>query len=183
MIFDENRVSFLDIDIYRGEDHNLCTSLFRKLTAGTLLRTSSFHAKNLINSIPYVRHNCSDEVTYKIEAKKWRDRLLQRGYSHGSLKKAYKQASLKTRHRLLHSQNLNKDVDCLRIITKFTNQHENIKCMVSKNWHVIVGPSFESISTHTSFTFRRAPSIRYRLVTSEYKGEFRKDPCKHKRYL
>lgn len=121
----------------------LCSSLYRKVTAGnTILHASSFHPKPLVNSIPHsqylqVRRNCSDDNTFLIEAAKLRDRLLLRGYSRTSLKKAFKRANTRSCQDLLYSTKPKNEDNSLRIITKYSNQHQQIRKIVSKYWHIL----------------------------------------------
>lgn len=140
MSFDKNRITFLDIEIYKGEQGNLCSKLYKKSTAGNkILYATSFHPQPLINSIPYsqylrIKRNCTDEETFIKEAAKPRDRLLARGYSHASLKRSYKQVLMKPRNALLYTTK-RIDTNKLRIITKFNQQHQ-VKTIIEKYWHI-----------------------------------------------
>lgn len=44
----------------------------------------------------------------------------------------------KTRTQVLDSQKTIKDTEPVRIITKFTNQQDKIKSIVSKYWHMLI---------------------------------------------
>lgn len=74
MSYDKECITFLDVEVYRGEGGTLCSKLYRKPTAGnTILHASIFYPKALIDSIPYnqylsIRRNCSDNNIYKIES-------------------------------------------------------------------------------------------------------------------
>lgn len=80
-------ISFLDITISKEQDGQLSSRSYRKPTAGnTILHSSSFHPKPLVNSIHYsqylcTRRNCFNNDTFKEEADKLRERLLARGQS------------------------------------------------------------------------------------------------------
>lgn len=59
-----------------------------------------------IRSIPYsqylrLRHNCSKERDYKIEADKLKQCPMERGYSHATIRKAFNGSPQKTRQDLL----------------------------------------------------------------------------------
>lgn len=61
-----------------------------------------------------------------------------RGYSRKCLKRAYKQACLKTRHDPIFSKESNKKkTNPIRIITKFSNQHKTVKNIIERYWHVL----------------------------------------------
>lgn len=112
MSYDAHNITFLDVKVRRDNEGALCSSLYRKPTAGNaILHSSSFHPKTLINSIPLsqylsIRHNGTDDTTFLIKARKLQDRLLQRGYSQTSLKKAYKGVMSHNRKQLLYSNKL-----------------------------------------------------------------------------
>lgn len=101
MSWNDSSIDF-DITIHKDDLGILSSSLYRKRTAGnTILHASSFHPTNLISSIPYsqylrIKRNCTDEIKFKQEADLLRDRLLNRGYSHRVLKRAYNRATNKT---------------------------------------------------------------------------------------
>lgn len=76
MSFDKKCITFLDVEIYKGENGKLCSKLYRKPTVGnTILDASSFHPQPLIDSIPYnqylrTKRNCTDGKTFVKEAAK-----------------------------------------------------------------------------------------------------------------
>lgn len=65
--YSQERITFLDIEIYVNEVGNLCSTIYRKPTAGnTLLHATGSHPKPLVNSIPYsqyhrLKRNCTQE--------------------------------------------------------------------------------------------------------------------------
>lgn len=185
---DVDCITFLDVEIYKGEGGSLCSKLYRKPTAGnTILYASSFHPHALIDSIPYsqylrIKRNCSDDSIYEKEAAKLSDRLLARGYSHAFLKRSCKQASMKPRKDLLHIQKPKNDYNALRIIIKYNKQQRKVRAIVEKYWHVLIlHPSLgQFVPAKPLFTFRRATSIRDKIVNSEFKSESTKTHCKYK---
>lgn len=188
MIWDKSSITFLDVIIHKDEKGSLSSSLYRKPTAGnSILHASSFYPQALILSIPYsqylrIRRNCSDTEVLKREADLLKVRLMAQSYSNTCLKKAFNRACTRTRSVLLYNpSSKTSKKNPISIITKFSNQHNKNKCIVEKYWHVLtldtnIGPF---VPDTPSFTFRRARSLRDQLVSSEFKADGRKDPCKH----
>lgn len=176
MTYDSERIAFLDVEVYRGNEGTLGSNLYRKPTAGnTSLHVSSFHPQMLVNSIPYsqylrTRQNCSDDASFKIEAQKLCDRLLQRGYSHASLKRAYQLALSQERKKLIYTQKPKNYINPIGIITRYTNQQSKINNIVNKYWHTLSLDSIlgQFVPDCLLFTFKRAASIRDKLITSKY---------------
>lgn len=89
---DLSKVTFLDLQIFKGSDNFLATSLCHKETASnTLLHAASAHSPSLIQSIPYaqyigLRRNCPHLSDFKTQAQLLRSRLLFRGYSKSLLR-------------------------------------------------------------------------------------------------
>ena len=178
MTHDKNSITFLDVRLYVDASRHLCSTLFRKSTAGnTILHADSSHPLSLKNSIPFgqylrLRRNCSNDVLFLEEAGKLQDRLLCRGYSRKCLRKAYNKTKLLPRHTLLHKKKMpNLDSDVTRIILRFSRQHKSIQDIFSKNWTILTDdPKIKPlISDNPSITFRCATSIKDRLVSSEYR--------------
>lgn len=121
------RITFLDLSIFKDEDNCLATSLYRKETAGiTLLHAASAHPAALIRSIPYaqyirLRRNCTHIVDFIAEAKLLHTHLLARGYSKSLLRKAYNKALKQSRNALLYPKKdpISETKPTLRIITWF----------------------------------------------------------------
>lgn len=190
-VCDPEKITFLDVTICTTSDGHLSIALYGKETAGnTILHATSFHPASPIRSIPYtqylrIRKNCSDENMFLIEAKKLQGRLLQRGYSPTSLKKAFKKVRANPRLSLLF-QDSKKSVDpvqsCVqtRIITTFNRQHKAFQHIVEKHWHILrIDPVLSQfIPNNPLITYKRARSSKDKLVTSEYTGAFWGDPCK-----
>lgn len=127
MNFDKERIFLLDVKVFRDNNGKLGSNLYRKPTAGnSILHASSFHPQTLVNSIPYsqylqIRWNCSGEQIFKAQALQLRYRLLKRGYSHASLKRAYQQVLSQDRSELLHVQKPKNDINPIRIVTRYSN--------------------------------------------------------------
>lgn len=91
--YSQEKITFLDLEIFLNEARTLCSTLYRKPSAGnTLLHATSSHPKQLIRSIPscqYLRLNFTLGEDFKGEAAMLQERLLARGYSRTCLRKAY----------------------------------------------------------------------------------------------
>ncbi|XP_073485042.1 uncharacterized protein [Aquarana catesbeiana] len=139
MVYSETEITFLDVSVKKQPDGSLSSQLYRKPTAGnSLLHAASFHPKPLLSSIPYTqylrtRRNCSDDSTFKDEADKLRTRLLERGYSRSSLKKAYKRTLASSRQDLLDTPKQSSTDNTIRIITTYTTQHQQLKQILNRN--------------------------------------------------
>lgn len=185
--YSENSITFLDTTISKNKDGGLSSGLLRKPTAGnTILHASSSHPQSLLLAIPYsqylrLRRNCSDQESYLHETAALRDRLLCRGYSHSTLKKAFRRANGQTRRELLFIHRRKTD-DCsaTRMIMRFSNQHESIKSIFNRYWYLLYAdPTLRPhLSERSANTYRCTNSLRDQLVHSEFVGDFRSDPCK-----
>ena len=147
VVFDENRVPFLDLVVIKQTDGTLHTDLYRKPTAGnTLLYASSAHPKPLIRSIPFaqylrLRRNCTLPTDFKTQADALRVRLLARGYTHTNLKRAYNRACLRSRHSLLYDPSKNKlkgTHEPVRFITTYSAHHNELRNILQKHWHMLI---------------------------------------------
>ncbi|XP_040178452.1 uncharacterized protein LOC120911183 [Rana temporaria] len=190
MNFSSSRIAFLDVTLLKSPDGTLSTGLFRKPIAGnTILHATSAHPSPLIKSIPYsqylrLKRNCSTQEDFLLEAAGLRDRLLLRGYSKKNLKRSFQRANGHLRSLLL-TQTGKKSSDnneAVRIITKYHSQHQLTRDILKQFWHLLLidpqlGPF---VPKEPAITYRRAQSLRDHLVTSEFKGTFRCDPCKRK---
>ncbi|OCT61211.1 hypothetical protein XELAEV_18047235mg [Xenopus laevis] len=178
-------VNFLDIKIFRDQQGNLATTLYRKETAtNSLLHASSQHPQKTITGIPVgqylrIRRICSNQDDFKIEAKKLYERFRERGYSHNSLKKAYKRALDTNRQSLLVSKDSNSKVNRrngndntkqFRLIGDYSAEHNTIKHIVNKHWHILQQDSQlrEVIGESPLITFRRSKNLRDKLTRSHY---------------
>lgn len=67
-----------------------------------------------------------------------------------------------------------------RVITTFNTQHDDIRKILSKHWHILyIDPLLHPfVGEKPSITYRKTKSIKDQLVQSEFTGTWRKDPCK-----
>lgn len=164
---DQKQLTFLDLKILVQEDGTVGTSLFQKPSAGNSL----LHAA----SVPYgqylrLRRNCSLDTDFEAEAKLLRSRFLERGYSNKCLKKAYTRAKQQDRRSLLHDPKLPKSNPGVRLITKFSGQHHQIRTILEKYWYLLTSDDMVSkhINTSPEITFKRSCSLRDNLVHSHH---------------
>lgn len=115
------------------------------------------------------------------EAKNVKSRLLERGYSHRCLKKAFNRVVNKNKHDLLfsHKRDIPTSNEYTRIITTFSNKHIQVKQIFNKYQHILVSdPTIGSFVPPTPLiTFRHTSSVGNLLVKSEFKGSTQGDPC------
>lgn len=90
---------------------------------------------------------------------------------------------------------MNKDSAPTRIITKYCQQHGQIKGILLKCWHLLSMDTtlVSFVSTQPLITYRKASSLRDKLVCSEYKitkqhstkpvGAFRCGNCNYCQYM
>lgn len=188
MSYDKTSVNFLDVTIGKNNTGLLTSKLHRKETAGnSLLHATSFHPEALKRSIPYsqylrVKRNCTSYMDFQEEADKLTERFLERGYTKSSLRKAFNRVKKIERHNLIFKPKKIQpgSQDMPRIILTYTNEHESIRKILQKNWSILTNDTTlkQLVPSRPLITFRKAGSIHENIVQSEFKGKFRKDPCK-----
>ncbi|OCT69077.1 hypothetical protein XELAEV_18040385mg [Xenopus laevis] len=178
-------VNFLDIKIFRDQQGNLATTLYRKETAtNSLLHTRSQHPHRTVTGIPVgqylrIKRICSNQEDFKREAKQLYECFRERGYSHNCLKKAYKRALETDRQSLLTSNNTHSgaknrfgknNTKPFRLIGDFSAEHNKIKHIINKHWHILQQDSQlkEVIGDTPLITFRRSKNLRDTLSRSHY---------------
>lgn len=132
MQYDTKHISFLDIEIFIQENRTIGTTVFHKLTAGnTILHVASAHLCPLVISIPYsqylrLRRICSSEDHFKQEADALGERLLPRGYSLTTLKKAFNKAYRQSRQEVLFKKRDKTGSGTVRLLTSYNRHHSYI---------------------------------------------------------
>lgn len=112
--FDQRRITFLDVESFINDMGELCSTLYRKTSAGnSFLHASSSHPEQLIKCIPYsqlLRIKCiwTMDEDFQKEADLLRERLLTRGYSKTSWKKAFNRVKKLNRHSHIYGINWDK---------------------------------------------------------------------------
>lgn len=133
-----SEITFLDVSIQKQINGRLCSEFYCKPTASnSLLHASSYHPKPLMASIPYsqylrARRNCSNDIRFQKEADVLRTRLLKRGCSKSSLKKANQKTIKLSRRELLSIPKKLVNDDTTRVITTYSTQHKQIKRILNK---------------------------------------------------
>lgn len=190
-------ISFLDVQVIKNSTGQLITVLYWKPSAGnTLLHMSSSHPRPLIRSIPYaqylrLRRNCTEDGDFYRQANALRTRLLARGYSRTTLRKAFNRASALDRHSLLFGPTRPKKPYTSKIITTFSTHHHQLRNILSNHWHILTDHHTlkNYIKPTPDLVFRRATSLRERLTHSHYRipssgpreprGTFKCGNCPH----
>lgn len=74
----------------------------------------------------------------------------------------------------------NKEDNTTRIIMRYSNEHQEIRKIISKHWSILTeDPILRSLVTpRPQITYKKSGAIGNTLTQSEYKGSTRGDPCK-----
>lgn len=100
-------INFLDLTISFGNEGNVTTEVYRKLTSTNgFLHWQSYHPKPLRSDIPIgqylrARHNCSEETSFELECKELYNCFRAKGYPKKVLHRAYYRAKTTPRDDLL----------------------------------------------------------------------------------
>lgn len=118
--------------------------------------------------------------TFQCEADKLSKRLLTRGYTKSSLKKAFNRVKDQDRHALIFGTKIRKPDDTTRIILRYSNEHNTIRKILTKHWSILTDDPvlWNLLTPKPQITFRKAGSLADLLTQREYKGNQRRDPCK-----
>lgn len=152
------------------------SSLYRKPSAGnTILHARSFHPDSLVKSIPYsqylrLKRNCSRDSDFQASAKDLYDKLRVQGFSHTCLKRAYNRVNVQKRDSLNFASKPPKKVDTVRVITRYSNQHNEIRKILNRFWPLLSADPVarKYIKDFPEITFRRFPSLKDRLAHSHF---------------
>lgn len=121
----------------------------------------------LVHIIPtlgqYLRlqRNCTNEQDYEHQAATLQVRFLERGYSRKCVNWTFHTVKQKSRHDLIYRQKCKQDGDdSIRLITKYSTQHEHIKNILQRHWPLLREDSRKKnlIAEHSRITFRGAKS-------------------------
>lgn len=84
-----------------------------------------------------------------------------------TLKKAYSKACQKSRHELLFGTKINKQLDAVRIVTTYSNNHCMVKETLDRYWQILTGDPIlrKYIADHPQLKCR---SLKDRLVHSHF---------------
>ncbi|XP_053575241.1 LOW QUALITY PROTEIN: histone-lysine N-methyltransferase, H3 lysine-36 specific [Bombina bombina] len=162
------QINFLDITICKNRDGIISTDLFRKPTAtNSLLHSTSAHAPGTMRSLPTgeflrLRRNCSEAQTFELRALDLEERLLKRGYSKRSIKKAKQRARLTPRQNLLHKRQKKTNSQIPRLILTHNTQTPQIINIIKKHWNILMTDPLlkTTLGPSPSFGFRRTKNIK-----------------------
>ncbi|XP_069465004.1 uncharacterized protein [Ambystoma mexicanum] len=167
MTFNQEKIPFLDLEIFKDAENKLGTTLFRKATdKNTLLLFDSFHPQSLRQNLPFgqflrVRRNCTHKEEFEIHSKDLTTRLRARGYPSHIVRRSMRRAKNTPRHRCLTPQPrvIEEKITCVSTFSPISN---DLRRCILKNWNIINTEDF-SISK-PRFAFRRMPNLRDKLV-------------------
>lgn len=157
----QSSLTFLDIQIYIDSQCLIAPTLYRKPSAdNSLVHATSSHPGPLVASVPYgqylrLRRNCSENSHFETEAKALQNRLLSRCYSRKCLKKAYLKAKYRERSFVIHSPRKVKPVEGVRLITRFSGQHRQMRDLLQQHLYLLTGDPLVSkhLKQHPEITF------------------------------
>lgn len=107
-VINRNNIDFLDVTVYRNQDHSIGTKLFITPTnTGQYLNASSHHPKHQIESIAYsqaiqMHLICSDLENFELSTKTLLKNLTLCGHNHNKCKLAIARARSVPRESILH---------------------------------------------------------------------------------
>ena len=150
------------------------TSIFRKSSdRNTILRADSFHPSSLINNIPFgqfqrLRRICDSDNDFELQATDMHQRFSQRGYRRKNLNQAYNKAKSLERRNLFEKSPRQTKSGQIFFSTQYSTHAYDIKRIIQKNWSILQSdPDLRPVfSDSPSFSFRRAPTLKDKLVRS-----------------
>lgn len=127
---------------------------------------------NIILLFQYLRlrRNCSDNQVFQREADLLCGRLLDMGYSQTCLKKAFRKAKLRSKNAILYNRSTPKNVDRVRFITTYSDQHGQVREIMNRHWHLLTSDPIlcKYIKEYPEITFKWSGSITGHQVKSHY---------------
>lgn len=97
--------------------------------------------------------------------------LLHATSSHPhSIKRAYLKAKKQDRSHLIHGRTTPRLDPGLRLFTKFSGQHQQVRDLLQKHWYLLMGDPNVSkhLKDHPEITYRCSRSVRDHIVHSHY---------------
>lgn len=197
--YSQTEIAFLDLLISKEENGDLHTSIFRKSTdRNTILRADSFHSQHLIKNIPYgqflrLKRICDTQEDYQTKSVDMAKRFEERGYKTEVVRQAQRRANQCNRNDLLVKRHKPKSNHQVYFSTRYSKTAMKIKKIIKNNWAILQSdPSIKEVFPNPpSFCFRRAPTLRDKLVHShlpvkrkthwlqKLKGNHRCGNCNH----
>ena len=199
--YSKTKVNFLDLSISKGEEGQLHTTVYRKPTdRNTVLKADSFHPNWLKNNIPFgqfqrLRRICDTDKEFEEQATVMSNRFAQRGYKTKTVQDAYKKAQSASRSDLLNNKKTRESLgQQVYFVTTYSAVSNPLKRIIQSNWDLISSdPTLREVfPTPPKVSFKRAPTLRDRLVPSHLpadkkktwlhrspKGTFKCGSCNH----
>ncbi|XP_069605329.1 uncharacterized protein [Ranitomeya imitator] len=177
--FDSNTIEFLDVTLRRDDRGCLQTVIYRKPTStNLLLHASSSHPGHVIQAIPTgqflrLRRLCSTEADFLCQANDLKNRLVARGHSNRSIKRAFNRARHTSRESLLYQNKDKQSTDIVRYVTTFNSQFPMMQRILQRSWHVLLADPVIAryLPERAGIAARRSRNLRDMLVHSHYTGE------------
>lgn len=128
-----------------------------------MLHASSSHPEPLLKSL---KQNCSRDIDFQKSSLELYQRLKSKGYSHKCLKRAYNRVKTQRRSSLIFSLKHQNKANTVRVITRYSNQHKEMRDILTKFWPLLAADPI--VKKYPEITFRRVLSLRDRLVHSHH---------------
>ena len=164
--FDPNysvkEINFLDTVVYKVQDCNLQTKVYRKPTDRTsLLHNKSAHPSATKTSIIYsqalrIKRICSEEREMRKQFSVLKEKLLVRGYESAVIDENILKTNAITREELLREKEKNVSNPKLPFITTFNKTLPNIREKIDSNWNTL------KINQKISKAFQEKPLVAFR---------------------
>lgn len=172
--YDKQRISFLDLEIYKDNEGLLHSTIYRKPTSrNTILHAKSFHPRHLKDNIPYgqfqrLKRICDETDSFEVKANEMENRFIQRGYKKKTIQCAKHRAKNLDRQSLLTSGNSRQSSGRIFFSTRFSTEANHIKNIIRKNWNLLqCDTSLNNVFQEPPvFSFKRAPTLNDKLVHS-----------------
>jgi len=142
MDYSPSSVTFLDTRI-TIVNNKLVTSLYRKPTDNiTMLHSTSFHPKHVLNSIPYgqairIHRICSDENDRDTHLNTLRSAFLRSGYDAGLVNRQFHRATQRDRKELLTRNNRTDSEPRVPLVVTYFPGADKLRTTLRPTQHLI----------------------------------------------
>lgn len=173
MQYDLNRVSFLDILVYKKEN-KLCSNLFRKSTdRNSILHGQSYHPLPLKKSLPIsqfnrIRRICTTDQDYEEQAEDMERRFLERQYKEQWISKARQNFNTISQRTCLDTIKNKKTETKINCIIEYSPLSQEFKKIVNKYWYILQSdPNLKELSEPPRIVLKRPPNLNNMLVRAD----------------
>lgn len=177
-------INFLDLKTAVRDDKFVTSTYFKATDRNSYIPINSCHYSSWLSSVPksqYMRpkRNCTETSDFLIQANTLTNRFLNKGYSNESLQTTLNQVSLMHRKDLLKEKSLVERINkapSVPFITTFSVQHQTIKYLIYKHWHILGNDSILNtvLPTKPQVIYKGASLLRNRLATNVYDALFKR---------